>query len=143
MRVKVGRLVDVDKDVNLADLTPLDRIISSAVNAYRNTSLYRRRYAETEEKKEEQKRKVRQALTDSLLAVISLELGNNHTLRNTKDTCIGMLVKVPARFKTFIREVIETHEFDAYSIIVIPPSPMLSKFSDPPYLLYIENRGGV
>ena len=57
MRVKVGRMVDVDQDVNLADLSPLDRIISSAINAYRNTSMYRRRFAETEEKKEEQDRK--------------------------------------------------------------------------------------
>ena len=142
MRVKVGRLVDVDKEVNLSDLSPLDRIISAAINAYRNTAMYRRRYAETEEKREEQKRKVREALTDSLLAVIHPELDANRTLSTKDDVCCGLLVKVPARFKLFISDVIEAHEFDAYSITVIAPSKSLSKFSDPPYLLYIENRGG-
>lgn len=142
MRVKVGRTVDVDQDVNLADLSPLDRIISSAINAYRNTSMYRRRFAETEEKKEEQRRKVREALTDSLLAVIHPELDSNVTLSKKGDTCVGLLVKVPPRFKKFIRDVLEAHEFDAYSITIIPPSKSLSKFCDPPYLLYIENRGG-
>lgn len=142
MRVKVGQLVDVDKEVNLADLSPLDRVISAAINAYRNTSLYRRRYAETEEKKEEQRRKVREALTDALLASIHPELDANRTLSSRGDKCVGLLLKVPARFKNFIGDVIEAHEFDAYSITVIPPSKSLSKFCNPPYLLYVENRGG-
>lgn len=142
MRVKVGRLVDVDQEVNLADLTPLDRVIAAAINAYRNTAMYRRRYAESEEKKEEQKRKIRETLTNSILAVVTPELDGNATLGKKGDTCVGLLIKVPARFKSFIRDVLEAHEFDAYSITVIPPSKSLSKFSNPPYLLYIENRGG-
>lgn len=142
MRVLVGRLVDVDKEVNLADLSPLDRVISAATNAYRNTAVYRRRYAETEEKREEQKRKVREALTDALLSAIHPELDSNQTLSSRNDKCIGLLLKVPARYKIFIRDVLEAHEFDAYSVTVIPPSRSLSKFCDPPYLLYVENRGG-
>lgn len=142
MRVKVGRIVDVDREVNLADLSPLDRIISSAINAYRNTSMYRRRYAETEEKKEEQRRAVRSALTDSLLAAIHPELDANATLSKKDDVCTGMLLKVPARYNQFIADVIVAHEFDAYEITVIPPSRSLSKFSNPPYLLYVKSRGG-
>lgn len=142
MRVKVGRVVDVDKEVNLADLSPLDRIIASAINAYRNTSMYRRRYAETEEKKEEQRRRVREALTDALLAAIHPELDSNATLGKQGDVCVGMLLKVPARYKQFLGDVITTHEFDAYEMTIIPPSRSLSKFSNPPYLLYVKNRGG-
>lgn len=104
--------------------------------------MYRRRYAETEEKKEEQRRRVREALSDSLLAAIHPELDANTTLGKVNDVCTGMLLKVPARYKQFINDVILTHEFDAYEIVVIPPSRSLSKFSNPPYLLYVKSRGG-
>ena len=59
MRILVGRVVDVDADVNLADLSPLDRIIASATNAYRNTGLYKRRYAESEERRQGEGRRDR------------------------------------------------------------------------------------
>ncbi len=143
MRIKVGRLVDVEKDVNLADLSPLDRVIAAATNAYRNTKMYKRRYAETEEKREAQRRKVREALTDSILAAIHPELDLNKTLKDKGDTCIGVLLKIPARYHVFLHDVLEAHEFDAYSTMIIPPSKSLCKFSNPPYLLYVENRGGV
>lgn len=134
--------MDVDKEVNLADLSPLDRIIASAINAYRNTAMYRRRHAETEERKEEQRRKVREALSDALLAAIHPELDANKTLSKHDDVCTGMLLKVPARYKQFLGDVIVAHEFDAYELTVIAPSKSLSKFSNPPYLVYVKNRGG-
>ena len=142
MRVKVGRVVDLDKDVSLADLSPLDRIIASATNAYHNTTMYKRRYAETEEKKEEQRRKIRETLTDALLSVIHPELDANKTLGEKGDKCFAILIKVPARFKTFLADVVESHEFDAYTTQIIPPSRSLRKFFDAPHLLYVENKGG-
>lgn len=142
MRIKVGRLVNTAKDVNLADLSPLDRVIAAATNAYENTSIYKRRFAETEEQKEEQRRKVRETLTDSLLSVITPELDANKTLSEKGDRCLGMLIKVPSRFKYFLADVVQSHEFDAYTTVIIPPSKSLSKFCDAPYLLYVENKGG-
>lgn len=142
MRLKIGRVVNIDKDVNLLDLSPLDRVIVSATKAYHNTSMYRRRYAETEEKKEEQRRKIRETLTDSLLAVIHSELDYNKTLKAKDDKCFAMLVKVPARFKNYLVEVLGSHEFDAYNTTVVPPSRSVSKFFDAPYLVYIESKGG-
>lgn len=142
MRVKVGRMVDVDKDVNLADLSPMDRVIAAAINAYHNTGMYRRRYAETEEKREEQRRKVRETLTDSILACIHPELESNKTLEGKNDRCKGILLKVPARFKRYLPEVLLAHEFDAYNTQIIPPTRSVAKFCDAPYLLYVENKGG-
>lgn len=142
MRIKVGRIVDVSKDINLADLSPLDRVIASATNAYHNTTMYRRRYAETEEKKEEQRRRVRETLTDSLLSIIVPEMEGNKTLASKGDKCQGLLLKVPYRFNGFINEVLQAHEFDAYSITIVPPSRSIAKFCDAPFLLYVENRGG-
>lgn len=142
MRLRVGQIVNVDEDVNLADLSPIDRIIAAGINAYRNTGMYRRRYAETEEKKEEQRRKIRETLIDSILSVITQELEGN-TLASTKgDICAGLLLEIPARFKSFLAEAIEAHEFDAYTLNIIPPSRLLSKYADPPYRLYVTHRGG-
>ena len=142
MRVKVGHLVDTEKDVNLIDLSPLDRVIAAATNAYHTTSLYQRRYAETEEKKEERRRKVREKLTDSLLAVIHPELDANTTLSNKGDKCHAMLLKVPSRFRRYLSDVLELHEFDGYYTQIIYPSKSISKFCDAPLLVYVESRGG-
>ena len=142
MRIKVGRLVNVDADVNLADLSPLDRIIAAGLNAYHNTNLYRRRFAESEERRAEQQRRVREALVDNLVSVIYPQLEENQLLASKGDVCNGILVEVPSRFTSMLSEVIESHEFDAYDITVIPPSKLLSKFADPPYMLYICNKGG-
>ena len=142
MRVEVGRIVNVDEDVNLSDLSPIDRIIASGINAYRNTGVYRRRYAETEERKEEQRRRIRETLIDSLLQVITAEMEQNNLASKKGDECSALLLEVPARFKTFLYDAIESHEFDAYEITVVPPSKLLSKFADPPYLVYITGRGG-
>lgn len=142
MRIKIGRIVNTEKDVNLADLSPLDRVIASGINAYHNTGMYRRRFAESEERKEEQRRKIRESLIDNILSVVTSEMDNNKLASTKGDECEALLLEVPARFKPFISEAIESHEFDAYEITVVAPSRLLSKFADPPYRLYVEHRGG-
>lgn len=142
MRLRVGRIVDVDKDINMGDLSPVDRVIAASINAYHNTGMYRRRYAETEERKEEQRRKVREALIDGILSVITKELEGNALAATKGDTCDALLLEIPARFKMFISEAVEAHEFDAYELVIIPPSRLLSKFSDPPYRLYVTHKEG-
>ncbi len=142
MRIPVGRIVNADAEVNLADLKPLDRIIAAAINAYHNTKMYRRRYAETEEKRQEQMRKVREAIIDNLMSVIVSELEQNTLLKDRGDHCKAILLEVPPRFKTYLMDIVEAHEFAAYNITIVPPSTLLSKFANPPYLLFISNKGG-
>lgn len=142
MRIKVGQIVDTDAEVNLLDLKPLDRIIASAINAYHNTGMYRRRFAENEERKEEQRRKIRESLIDSVLSVISEQMDKNALLKDRGDECVGMLISVPARFQSFLQDVVTSHEFDAYEVTIIPPSKLLAKYASAPYLLHIANRGG-
>lgn len=140
MRVKVGRVVNLDKDVNLGDLSPLDRIIASATNAYRNTSFYKRRFAESQERRDEQLRKVKEALGNNLLSIITQQLKNNQLLEEKEDTCIGILLEVPARFSPYLQEVISMQEFMPYNMTVIPANPTVRKFAEPPVLLYVENK---
>ena len=143
MRIKVGRVVNVDMEVNLLDLSPLDRIIAAATNAYHNTGVYRRRVAETEEKKEEQKRKLRESLVDSILNVVTAQLEGNQLLKEKGDKCVGVLVEVPAKYNAILHEVVQSHEFDAYSVTVIPPNKTICKFAEPSHLLHFCDRGGL
>lgn len=142
MRIKVGRVVDGDAAVNLSDLKPLDRIIASSINAYHNTSLYKRRFADTVEKQEEQKRKIREVLADNILTAISQEMTYNKTLGPRGDTCEAVLLMIPYRFKPYLEDVVASHEFDTYDMEIIPPNRALKKFSQPSYLLYVKNKGG-
>lgn len=143
MRIKVGRIVNTDKPVNLMDLSPLNRVIAAAVNAYQNTPMYKRHYAETEEKKEEQRRKIRETLSEALLTAITPEIDGNRTLEAKNDICQAVLLKVPARFEPYLRDVTESHDFDAYSVVIVPPSKTVCKFCKPPTLLYVESREGI
>lgn len=142
MRIKIGRIVNADVDVNLADLKPLDKIIAAAINAYHNTNMYRRRYAETEERMQKQLRKVKESLIDNLVATIVPELEQNRLLSERGDVCTGLLLEIPPRFKKCLPEVIEAHEFDAYQLTIIQPNQMLSRYANPPLLLLVTNRGG-
>ena len=142
MRIKVGKIVNIDAEVNLADLSPIDRIIAAATSAYQNTNVYRRRVADTEEKREEQRRKLRESLVDSILSVVTPQLEQNVLLESKGDKCVGVLVEIPARFNTILDEVVIAHEFDAYEVTVIRPNKVLSKFSEPSNLLHFCNRGG-
>lgn len=141
MRVEIGRKVDIEQDVNLADLSPLDRIISAAANAYRNTSIYKRRFAESEERKSEMRRRRREALTDSILSVLYKQLHNNSILKAHGDECTGVLLEIPFKYNRYLSEVLSTHDFDPYNVTVIPPNRSIAKFAEPPTLLYIESRG--
>ena len=143
MRIKVGRVVNTEADVNLIDLSPLDRIIAAATSAYHNTKTYRRRVAETEEKKEEQRRRLRESLVDSILSVVTLQLEGNALLKEKGDICTGVLLEIPAKFQPVLNEVVQSHEFDAYTITVIHPNKVLSKFSEPSTLLHFCNKGGL
>lgn len=142
MRLKIGRIVNTEADVNLADLTPLDRIVSASINAYHNTALYKRRFAESEERKEEQKRKIREALIDHMIVAISSQLERNELLAKKDDVCVGVLIEVPARFTSYLFDVLSAHEFDAYDLTVVHPDILLKKNSKPPYLVYVKNKGG-
>lgn len=142
MRVKVGRVVNTDVEVNLADLSPVDRIIAAATSAYKNTSMYRRRFVQDEEYRESKKRKIRESLTDNILSVIYNQLDRSKLLSDRGDEPAGILVEVPARFTPFISEVVQSHEFDAYELHIIPPNKALARFATPPYLLFITHRGG-
>lgn len=143
MRIKVGRIVNADAEVNLADLSPIDRIVAAATNAYHNTGVYRRRVAETEEKKEEQKRKLRESLVDSILNIVTAQLEGNTLLKEKGDQCVGVLVEVPSKYNSILGEVVQAHEFDAYEVTVIPPNRVVSKFAEPSHLLHFCNRGGL
>lgn len=142
MRIQIGRVVNSDADVNLADLKPIDKIIAAGLNAYHNTNMYRRRFAETEERKQEQLRKIKEMLIDSLVSVVTPEMEQNKLLQERGDVCNGLLIEVPARFKKCLAEVIDAHEFDAYEMTIIPPNPTLDKFANPPLLLLVTSRGG-
>lgn len=142
MRIKVGRVVNTDVEVNLADLSPIDRIIAAATSAYKNTSMYRRRFAQDEEYRESKRRKIRESLTDNILSVIYSQLDKSKLLSDRGDEPVGILVEVPSRFTPFLSEVVQSHEFDAYELHIIPPNKALSRFANPPYLLFITHRGG-
>lgn len=140
MRIKVGKMVDIDSDVNLVDLKPLDRIIAAAMTSYHNTRMYQRRFAESEERKQEERRRIQESLIDSLISVIVPELERNQHLKSHGDICKAILIKVPARFKMCLTDAIHAHEFDAYDITVVPTAKVVSKFAEPPFLLYVTSR---
>lgn len=141
MRIKIGRVVDVSKPVNLVKLSKFDRILYSALEAYHNNPFYLRRVAETVEKEEERKRQLREHLTDGLLSVIYNQITMNQILKTKNEKCIAVLIEIPSKYTQFIDDVISTSDFIAYDMQHIKPNRDASKFSkDLPHLVKISQR---
>lgn len=133
MRLKVGRIVDVSKDVNLLDLKPMERIVAAARNAYENTSYYRRRVADSEEAREEKKLKIRMFLQDNLLAVLQ-KVQKDFSNKQVS----SVLLKVPSKYEAFIDDVLASRDFSEYDVTVIHPRYSASKYCSPPILVYVR-----
>ena len=129
MRVKVGQIVYVSKPVNLVQLSKIDRILYSAIDALHNNTFYKRRFAQTIEKEEEKKRQLRDKLTDSLLTVIYTQITKNQILQERNEICVAILVEVPKKYVPFINDVIHTKDFIAYDIQHIKPTKNAMRFS--------------
>lgn len=141
LRVLVGKMVNVEKPVNLMDMSRLDRIIYSAISGYHNTSFYRRRIAQTEEREEERRRQLRDSLTDGLLSVIYKQLTTNQLLADKNDVCVAVLIEIPVKYVPFIEDVINTKDFIAYEITHIRPNRDAERFSkNLPHLIRIAQR---
>lgn len=137
--MKIGRVVDLSQEVNLLDLKPFERIVAAARSAYRNTDMYRRRFAETEEQAEEARRKVLNSLIANLSATL-LPFEATNLLEGKNDIARAIVVEVPVRYSEYIDEALAAHEFDAFNIRVISASDLLTKHADVPSLLYVEKR---
>ena len=142
MRVKVGQVVDTDKDVNLSDLKPVDRIIAAAMNAYKSTAIYKRRFSESEERKAELNRKRREALTDAILGTAFKYLERSGALPDGSN-CDSVLVSVSPKYTKYLYDILESHSLDAFQVKLVPPSKDLSKFIEAPYLLHISKRSDI
>lgn len=137
--MKIGRVVDLSQPVNLRDLKPFERIVVAVQSAYQSTELYRRRFAESEEQKEEARRKVLSSLITNLSATL-LPFESTNLLEGKGDIARAVVIEVPVRYSEFVEEALTAHEFDAYNIRIITASELLVKHADVPCLLYVEKR---
>lgn len=137
--MKIGRLVDIDHPVNLSELKPLERIVVSATYAYRNTDLYKRRFAESEEQKEAAKRKQLDTLINIIQATI-MPFDQGNILESVGDEATAIVIEIPPRYKAFLDDAIASHEFDAYRMHIVAANELLAKHANIPALLYIEKR---
>lgn len=129
MRVLVGKVVDVEKPVNLVTLSRVDRVLYSAIDGFRKMQFYRRRIAKTQEREEEEKRQLREHLTDGLLSIIYNQITMNTLLDTKNDKCCAVLVEIPHKYVAFIDDVLATTDFIAYDVTHIKPSKDAQKYS--------------
>lgn len=142
MQILVGKIVDVNCPVNLTDLSPLDRIIYSAIDAFYKLPFYRRRIAQNKEREEEENRRIREKLLDGILSVVHLQIDTNQLLKDKNDKCESILLEIKPRYTKFIDEVISARDFSGYTIEHIKPNRDISKFNKTlSHLLYITQRG--
>lgn len=138
MRIPVGKVVDVSKEVNLADLKPLDRIIAATIQQWRSTSWYKRRVADTEEAREEKRRAIILAFQKSILAAVQRGM-RSHPMEGAAPVN-AVLLEIPYRYNEFLETAIKSRDFDIYDCRIVTPSRALSKFAKPPTLLYVVQR---
>lgn len=143
-RLYVGREVNLNYPVILSQLSPLDRVITAFRDAFRRTSLFKRRQLATQEAEEQQHIQHREYLTRSLLSILQQELSDNTTLCTYDDTCIKLQLMVSSGYTQYLPEVLSLPVFDGYIIKEHTPcADLIHMGVELPHLLTVEVRRDV
>lgn len=111
MRALIKRIVDLDKDPELSELKPLDRVKTAIRYKYRQTPFYRNKLEKTQNELLRERMKEIEELKTLLLHLIQKNIVE-------KENVESIQILVPREFKPVLNETIESVDFLAFSIEV-------------------------
>lgn len=105
MRVKVRKTLDVDKPVNLRQLTPSEKIKAGFLVQWHQTKMYQRYKLRKDEELYSKQIKEDEALKSLLLANLYGELSKNNTMSEKGKECDEVIITVNYRFKESLQRL--------------------------------------
>lgn len=143
MRVKIGEIVDLTKDVNLKELAPLQRMKVALSASFKRSSIVQR-YLERGRRKAYLAKKYDEDLVSRCLSYVAyknLVEGKNEYTLQTGEPLKSIEVAIVRKYEYIIPDLIASKDFKSYNIVRIEENPdMLKAKPDMPIKLSISKK---
>lgn len=141
IRVKVRSIVDTEKQINLKELKPADKIIAGFISQWHQTKFYRNMKKRESEQEFARITKMDEQTKETILAFIYAELNRNSSLAKYDEHCTEIIIKVDAKYKESLERIITHKDFISYNLQLMEEnSDMRKAFSNMPILLKISKK---
>ena len=122
IRVKVRSIVDTDKQVNLNELKPVDKVIAGFVSQWHQTKFYKN-------------------MVKRESAFTHAELNKNASLAKHDTKCVEIVLAIDAKYKESLGRVMQRKDFISYNLELIEEnSDMRKAFNNMPIPLKITKK---
>ena len=132
IRVKVRSIVDTDKQVNLNELKPVDKVIAGFVSQW---------HQRESEQEFARITKMDEQLSETILAFTHAELNKNASLAKHDTKCVEIVLAIDAKYKESLGRVMQRKDFISYNLELIEEnSDMRKAFNNMPIPLKITKK---
>ncbi len=141
MRVKIRKVLDMNKPINIRTLQPVMKIYVGFMMKYRESDSYQRKLNRSLEAAAVARMQRDEKLKQLLLAQIYRELGSNFELGKQGKTCTNIIISVDAAYHKSLDRVLSHKDFLPYDIRRVPENSDLRKaFKNMPYLIEVSKK---
>ena len=141
IRVKVRSIVDTDKQVNLNELKPVDKVIAGFVSQWHQTKFYKNMVKRESEQEFARITKMDEQLSETILAFTHAELNKNGSLAKHDTKCVEIVLAIDAKYKESLGRVMQRKDFISYNLELIEEnSDMRKAFNNMPIPLKITKK---
>lgn len=141
IRVKVRSVVDTDKQVNLKELKPADKIIAGFVSQWHQTKFYKNMMKRESEQEFARLTKMDEQLKETILAYVHAELNRNTSLAQHDTKCTEIVLSINAKYKDSLGRIMKHKDFISFNLELIEESSDMRKaFSNMPILIKISKK---
>jgi hypothetical protein len=118
MRVKIRRVIDLDAEINISKLSPLEKIIVPILKSLKDSKFYRRQIEAKMEKEQKERIAKEERLKESILSRAYGELTENKwmDLNQPGLVCKEVGLTVNRAYESVLHEVIKHQDFSSYHI---------------------------
>ena len=141
IRVKVRSIVDTDKQVNLNELKPIDKVIAGFVSQWHQTKFYKKMIKRESEQEFAKITKMDEQLSETILAFTHAELNKNTSLAQHDTKCTEIVLAIDAKYKESLGRIMKRKDFISYNLELIEEnSDMRKAFNSMPIPLKITKK---
>jgi hypothetical protein len=139
MKVKIREVVDIESEIDLTKLSPLQKILVALRREYRDTKYYRNKMEREMEKDYRQRTAKEERLKEIILTQVHEELIRNTEMSKRGLTCAAIQFAVARHFEDTLREIVKHKEFISFDIRFIPCNKdLLRSFNKIPVLIEVR-----
>ena len=134
-------VVDDDNSVDLKQLAPLDKIMTSIRLSFQNTAIVQNRKKKMQQAEYKKQCEEEEALKGVILRIIHSELNNNTFLGPKGLHAEAIILELDRKLEPILHRIRNHKEFMSYDFEVLKPNLDVVKcFPDTPLMIYLRKK---